>query len=463
MKKFHSILFALIIVFTTLQSGYTQNPEYILNATNFSYFINKIEFDIYISHTNPSVDFEYAGGQYYFNFNPGIANGGVLTYSIIGSDLPASLRPRGPAVYNSQLRLAVNSFPGASLGYIMTGNGTPGTKIVKMRLQTSAASLSGDLLNIEWRNPPVPPQTNPVTKVYAYVGTENTNITSPATHLIGGMFSPPQLISPINNSENNELSLNILWNKVINATSYRMQISTDSLFNSIVVNDSVFNDTSKFISGLLPVTNYFIRLKAMNASASTVYSQSWKFKTRDVIKLKLTALIEGMYYPIFNLLSRRDTVKVYLAQTSPPYAKIDSAFSVIDSINFKGQYSFVNSPPGSYYLVAKHFNSLETWSKNGGENLIATDTNNFDFTSSLTQAYGNNMQLKGGKATFYSGDINNTGTIDGPDLIRIHTDATNFVSGYRLNTDLTGDNFVDGIDYSIGDNNAFSFVITISP
>ena len=461
MKKFYTILFALIIVFTTLQSGYTQNPEYILNATNFSYFINKIEFDIYISHTNPSVDFEYAGGQYYFNFNPLIANGGTLTYSIIGSDLPVPLRPRGPAVYNSQLRLAFNTFPGAGLGYILTNNGIPGTKIVRMRLQTSAAALSASPLNIVWRNPPVPPQTNPVTKIFAYVGTTNTDITTPSTHLIGGMTSIPIIIFPVNNSLNNELSLNLVWSKVNGAQSYRIQISGDSLFGSYIVNDSVFSDTSKLISGLSPLTKYFVRVKAMNPFASTAYSDVINFKTRDVLKLKLTFLVEGLYNSLFNLCSRRDTVRSYIRNATAPYSIVDSSIGIMDSVSFSNLYHFNHAPPGTYYIVAKHFNSLEVWSRENGENLVSTDTNYYNFTTAASQAYGDNLKLKGTKWTTYSADVNQDGGIDGTDLAKIHNDAGSFVTGYYLPSDLDGNNFVDGIDFLIGDNNrTFHYVIT---
>ena len=180
MKKILTTFF----LFLAFINSYSQNPTYELDARNFNYFSNKIEWDIYIYHTNGPVLFEYSGGQYYFNFNPLIANGGTLTYSIIGSDLQSALQPRGPEVFGSQLRLAVNTFPGAGLGYNMTSNVYPGTKIVRVRLSTSVATLANQPLELVWRNPPVPPNTNPVTKIFAYVGTTNTNITTTSTHLI---------------------------------------------------------------------------------------------------------------------------------------------------------------------------------------------------------------------------------------------------------------------------------------
>jgi len=456
------ILTAFFFLLTWINS-YSQNPIYELDARNFNYFSNKIEWDIYIYHTNGPVAFEYSGGQYYFNFNPLIANGGTLTYSIIGSDLPSPFQPRGPEVFNSQLRLAINTFPGPGFGYDMTNNVYPGTKIVRVRLITSAPTLANQPLELVWRNPPVPPNANPVTKIFAYVGTTNTNITTPLKHLMNRMSGPPQLISPLNNSLNNQLSLTFQWRKVLNATSYRLQVATDSLFNNIIRNDSVFLDTFKTVTGLNHLTKYYWKVRAMNTSGPTAYSTVWNFTTRDIIKLRLSVLMEGMYSQIFNLMTRRDTIKVLLRNNFPPYTIRDSARAPIDSIVFNGLFKFPIPPAGTYYIVAKHFNCIETWSKANGQLLNTTDTNTYNFTTAASQAFGNNMKLKGSKYCMYSGDINQDGIVDGSDLIRIHTDAVNFVTGIRIPTDLTGDNVVDGSDYAIGDNNGFNFVVIIKP
>ncbi|MBK8551270.1 MAG: FG-GAP repeat protein [Ignavibacteria bacterium] len=62
-------------------------------------------------------------------------------------------------------------------------------------------------------------------------------------------------------------------------------------------------------------------------------------------------------------LTRNDTVKVYLRNASPPYALTDSALGIIDSISFSRLFKFLVAPSGYYYLVVKHFNTIETWSK----------------------------------------------------------------------------------------------------
>jgi hypothetical protein len=161
-----------------------------------------------------------------------------------------------------------------------------------------------------------------------------------------------------------------------------------------------------------------------------------------------------MYYPLFNQHSRRDTVEAYLASSQPPFNVVDSARIVIDSLNFSGLLTFRNAPTDVYYLVLKHFNSIETWSKLGGT-LFTRDLtdNSYDYTTSASQAYGNNLKLKGGKYCIISGDLTQDGFIDGSDFLVIDNDAYNFASGRFLPSDLNGDGFTDALDMQIGDNN----------
>lgn len=169
-----------------------------------------------------------------------------------------------------------------------------------------------------------------------------------------------------------------------------------------------------------------------------------------------------MYYPLFNQLSRKDTVKTYIRQSYLPYSIIDSAKSVIDSLSFRGLFKFLNVPTGTYYITVKHFNSIETWCKSGGTQMLITDTTFYDFTTSISQAYGNNLKLKSGKYCIYGGDVDQDGVIDASDLSLVDNDVINGVSGY-VNTDVTGDNYVDAQDVSQIDNNSLNFVGVVIP
>lgn len=161
-------------------------------------------------------------------------------------------------------------------------------------------------------------------------------------------------------------------------------------------------------------------------------------------------------------LNSSDTVRAYLRQNSSPFNVVDSALAVIDPVNFTGKFCFRYANSGTYYIQIKHRNSLETWSKNGGESFTQATDNFFSFTSSNTQAYGNNSVLRAGKYCDYSGDVNQDGVIDLADASPTDNDVYNFVEGYTA-TDVNGDNVTDIADLSFIDNNGYKFIYAITP
>jgi len=142
---------------------------------------------------------------------------------------------------------------------------------------------------------------------------------------------------------------------------------------------------------------------------------------------------------------------------------VDQTTAVV-STNGSVVLKFSTAPSGTYYLVVKHRNSIETWSANG----IAVTRGgsvNYDFSNSSSQAFGSNMiQVDASPVRFaiFSGDVNQDGVVDATDAGAIDNDAFNFVTGY-VNTDITGDDLVDATDAAIADNNAANFVGKIVP
>ncbi len=181
----------------------------------------------------------------------------------------------------------------------------------------------------------------------------------------------------------------------------------------------------------------------------------------NAINCNVTAIIEGFYNVSLNKLNMRDTMKAYLRNTSLPYSVVDSAVGVIDSVNFTGGFLFRNAPTGTYIIVLKHRNAIETWSS-GGVDLVRGTTRNYDFTSSQSQAYGNNLLLKGSRYCIYSGDVNHDRIIDAQDLSLVDNDALNYTIGY-VSTDITGNRTVDAADLSVVDNNALNYVAAQIP
>lgn len=177
------------------------------------------------------------------------------------------------------------------------------------------------------------------------------------------------------------------------------------------------------------------------------------------IKINLKVSPEGFYFPLFNQLSRRDTFSVYLRNIVSPYIIVDSAKGIVDSITFSYVFTFSKTVSSSYYIIVKHLNSVETWSMSGGTNINSNGTIfNYDFTSSLSQAYGNNLQLKSGKYCFYGGDVDQNGFVDLTDLVNVFNKSRDFLSGRYLPTDLNGDSIVDLTDIALCYNNSTNFI-----
>ena len=195
---------------------------------------------------------------------------------------------------------------------------------------------------------------------------------------------------------------------------------------------------------------------------SSTTGRIYKIVNTSFAALSLKASIEGFYDENTSKLRIRDTVKVYLRQVNSPFAMVDSARTVIDSLNLTGVCFFNNAVTAKYYLQLTHRNGLETWSRTGGDSIIKGNSVSYDFTSNNTQAYGNNEILKCTKYCIYSGDIVRDGVIELSDVLSDYNDASDFTAGYTV-TDLNGDYLVDLDDILIVYNNSSSFVSLIRP
>ena len=202
-------------------------------------------------------------------------------------------------------------------------------------------------------------------------------------------------------------------------------------------------------------------LNTITLGSIDAYSR-WSASSPTAVASQLKVIIEGFYNTSTTRLNIRDTVRAYLRNITSPFAVVDSAKSIIDSVNYTGSYLFANAPSGTYYIQLKHRNALETWSKSGGQSYTPGSALVYDFTDSLTKAYGSNMIQKGTKFCIYSGDVLQEGFIDGSDGVIVDNHAANFETGYVV-SDVNGDRFVDGSDALIVDNNAANFVSAVVP
>ena len=121
--------------------------------------------------------------------------------------------------------------------------------------------------------------------------------------------------------------------------------------------------------------------------------------------------------------------------------------------------TFATAPSGSFYIAVLGSNFIQTWSANPVT--VGGSPFSYDFTTSASQAYGDNMvEVESGVFAFYSGDINQDLNVDASDYSLWESDANDFAYGVYP-TDLNGDGNVDASDYSIWENNANNFIYAI--
>jgi len=236
------------------------------------------------------------------------------------------------------------------------------------------------------------------------------------------------------------------------STSPTIDPETEPVFATTT--DSTFLDTAP-LSG---VHYYFIVAQDIHNNKSPVAIAGSPNMT-----LNLTMFIEGFYNSATDL-QVSDTIKVYLRNTVSPFAKVDSAKAVV-SANGSTALLFGNAPTGTYYIVNTHRNSLETWSKSGGESLVRGASASYNFSNASSQTFGNNIKQTDSSPLRYavfSGDVNQDGFINLADVINIYNDAGNFVTGYKV-TDVNGDNITDLSDVIIANNNSVGFVTVVKP
>jgi uncharacterized protein (TIGR02145 family) len=96
----------------------------------------------------------------------------------------------------------------------------------------------------------------------------------------GTALQAPTLSSPLNGATNQSTSPTLSWNASNGATSYTLQVSTDSLFSSYVYNQSGLMSTSQQVAGLSNSTLYYWRVNAANSYGTSLWSKTWSFTAK---------------------------------------------------------------------------------------------------------------------------------------------------------------------------------------
>jgi hypothetical protein len=157
-----------------------------------------------------------------------------------------------------------------------------------------------------------------------------------------------------------------------------------------------------------------------------------------------------------------DQITVELHDASSPYSTRFQESNI--DLYTNGMLTVPNVPcniGGLYYLVIKQHNSIETWSSVpvffGDSSAI-----NYDFSTSASQAYGNNLKHIGNIFAIWSGDVTNDGMVDGSDIAATDNASSVVLTGY-FQEDVNGDGVVDGSDLATIDNNSKAIIQVIRP
>ncbi|QQS35333.1 MAG: M6 family metalloprotease domain-containing protein [Ignavibacteriales bacterium] len=211
----------------------------------------------------------------------------------------------------------------------------------------------------------------------------------------------------------------------------------------------------------LPAGTNRIRFKAISAYGNNLYLDRIYIKSTAAFTktLSLKLFIEGLLDPVSGEMIP-DTILVRLRGSNHPYPLIDTAKGLISNsgeviLNFSNASGIEN-----YYYQVIHRNAIETWSSAPVQ--FINSTANYDFTTSSSQAFGNNMILKSGKWCLYSGDIDRNGFIDQQDLFSVFSDNFYGITGYHP-TDLNGDLFVESSDLGIVFSNFIRGIVRRTP
>jgi len=183
--------------------------------------------------------------------------------------------------------------------------------------------------------------------------------------------------------------------------------------------------------------------------------------------LNLTVFLEGPYIgsstmrnTLYSLSlssdpTATDTIQVnlwapnHLSNTSPDY----SVKTILHS-NGNSTITYPAGVTGHYwYIAVKHRSSIETWSH---DSVAFSTTTSYNFSDNMAKAFNNglNMPMKqiGAVFCFYSGDVNQDGTVDISDMSVIDNDNSQFAFGYNV-SDCNGDDATDISDMALVDNN----------
>ncbi|HTK80865.1 MAG TPA: FG-GAP-like repeat-containing protein [Bacteroidota bacterium] len=199
-------------------------------------------------------------------------------------------------------------------------------------LNDSTVSDTSALLTVASNNSEYYWRVRPAWSIYS-------GVWSATWHFSNQVVAPgaPGLISPANGLAGQPIDLSLTWHTAPRGTLYHVQLSSDSLFASIVLDDSTLSDTVRSSGGgLSNQTLYYWRVSSRNIAGTGPLSQVFNFTTivdTPGIPLLQSPPDAGLHQPVSPVLQWTPVAgaSTYRLDVSPDSTFATNTISSIDT------------------------------------------------------------------------------------------------------------------------------------
>jgi hypothetical protein len=171
--------------------------------------------------------------------------------------------------------------------------------------------------------------------------------------------SSPVLKFPSNDTTGISINPTIKWNAASDASTYNIQVATDSSFINIVKNQTGVSGDTFAIAGLSHCTRYYWHVRSSNENGLSSWSTTWSFSTSSAIPSKVSIInVDDSLTAPFPALTFANTL---CAQTYIIERRLNTDIA-FDSIGATTDTSFIDIdtsllPETTYYYKVKARNA----------------------------------------------------------------------------------------------------------
>lgn len=131
----------------------------------------------------------------------------------------------------------------------------------------------------------------------------------------------PNLISPLDNEDDIQLSSSLTWELTELNFQYAIQVSKSTNFTDLIIDTLIFGNNSLSLKSLELNTTYYWRVKSINNERQSAWSDSWKFTISKYYELMAPKLIYPRNYFSTNvegflIWNKVDSAQKYRLQVS---------------------------------------------------------------------------------------------------------------------------------------------------